>query len=337
VTLRDANRDGSWLDFLRKSWDIDRITRPIDLHRRWNFIQEIRLEKDNLVWQQAEPDYLDNRRIFDGAIERQAILTRRQAERDGRAILDDFLKLRNGKDDAILNYARIWGVLELCRHNLPACHEFSIGAPLRLPGTLPPNLKIRACRSYDRDPRQCQPLGTEPLSTWRFFSHQAWALLNIAADLQRGRRGEDRLWASILREGFRPAQSLESQAKCLRDAVEVWLRLGRIKPTIDDLSGGLTWTGADLFGELAVQLALTVKGMEGQVFCIVCGKPYAPKRRVIRRGFNFCPAPACQREAAARRAKRYRDRKHSGSSGRARDLPYRGVYGGRTNDPLFSE
>jgi hypothetical protein len=30
--------------------------------------------------------------------------------------------------------------------------------------------------------------------------------------------------------------------------IEGWLKLGRIKPTIDDLTGALTWTGADLFG-----------------------------------------------------------------------------------------
>jgi hypothetical protein len=37
--------------------------------------------------------------------------------------------------------------------------------------------------------------------------------------------------------------------------MEAWLKLGCVKPTIDDLTIGLTWTGADLFGELAVQIA----------------------------------------------------------------------------------
>jgi len=171
---------------------------------------------------------------------------------------------------------------------------------------------------------------------WRFFSGQAKALLSIADHLQRGRLGEQNHWTKVLRPGIAPGPSLDAQRHCVWDAIESWLMLGRIKPTIDDLSGGLTWTGADLFGELAVQVALAVNASDGQVFCIGCGKPYAPKRRVIRRGFNYCPAVKCQRIAAVKRAKRYRDRKGvSGRGGRGR-LPYRGLYQGKTDDPLFS-
>jgi hypothetical protein len=106
---------------------------------------------------------------------------------------------------------------------------------------------------------------------------------------------------------------------------------------IDDLTGGLTWTGADLFGELAVQIALLARAKDGQVFCVVCGKAYEPKRRVIRCGFNYCPAAQCQGIAGARRAQRYRDRKSASGQGRSRKLPYRGPFQGRTNDPLFSQ
>jgi hypothetical protein len=336
VTLRDASADRSRLDFVRKARDSDRLTRPIDLRRKWAFVRDVRLEASTLVWQLAEPRRLGEHWIFDGEVERRAILTRRQAEHAGRAVLDDFLALRDGDDDAILKYAQTWGVLEICCHNLPACHEFSLDVPLRLPDPLQAMPVRKAQRVFDPDPRQCMPLGIEPLATWRFFSAQAWALLNIAANIEKRELGEKNDWAVLLRAGVSPAPSLDAQRRCVRDALEGWLKLGRIKPTIDDLSGGLTWTGADLFGELAVQIALTVEKIEGRVFCIVCGKPYAPKRRVIRRGFNYCPAPACQKQADAHRAKRYRDRKHSRNRGVARNLPYRGAYRGRTNDPLFS-
>jgi hypothetical protein len=337
VTLRDASADRTRLDFVRKSRDSDRLTRPIDLRRKWTFIGDVRLEAGALVWQLAEPRRLGEHWIFDGEVERQAILTRRQAEHAGRGVLDDFLALRDGDDDAILKYCRTWGVLELCRHNLPACHEFSLDVPLRLPDPLQTKPVRQAQRVFDPDPRQCIPLGIEPLATWRFFSAQARALLNVAANLEKRELGEKNDWAVLLRAGVNPAPSLNAQRRCVRDALEGWLKLGRIKPTIDDLSGGLTWTGADLFGELAVQIALTVEKIEGRVLCIACGKPYAPKRRVIRRGFNYCPAPACQRQADAQRAKRYRERKLSRSPRGVRDLPYRGLYQGRTNDPLFSE
>jgi hypothetical protein len=63
---------------------------------------------------------------------------------------------------------------------------------------------------------------------------------------------------------------------------------------------------------------------------------HAPKKRVGKRAFNYCSASGCQKEAAAQRAKRYRDRKRSSKPGSVRDMPYRGLYRGRTNDPLFS-
>lgn len=337
MTLRDASADRTRLDFVRKSRDSNRLTRPIDLRRKWTFIGDVRLEASALVWQLAEPRRLGEHWIFDGEVERQAILTRRQAEHLGRGVLDDFLALRDGDDEAILKYGQTWGVLEICQHNLPACHEFSLEVPLRLPDPLQTRPMRQAQRVFDPDPRQCKPLGVEPLATWRFFSAQAWALLNIAANIEKGELGEKNDWAVLLRAGVSPAPFLDAQRRCVRDALEGWLKLGRIKPTIDDLSGGLAWTGADLFGELAVQLALAVAGIEGRVFCVACGKPYAPKRRVIRHGFNYCPSPACQKKADAQRAKRYRERKRSRGQGGVRNLPYRGAYRGRTNDPLFSE
>jgi hypothetical protein len=338
VTLSDdAKSKRARLDFVRKSWDIDRLTRPIDLHRKWSYVTGLRLQKGHLVWKQAEPKRIGNHWLLDGEIARHAIVTRQQAERGGRGVLDEFVLLCGGSDEAILKYARTWGVLELCCHNLPSCHEFSLGVPLRLPDPL--SGRPGSLRSWHSDdPRQCPPTGLEPLATWRFFSAQARALLNIAADLQRAQLGDKEDWAKLLREGAVPAQSLDAQRLCVRDAIEGWLKLGRIKPTIDDLTIGLTWTGADLFGELAVQIALAAKAMDGQVLCVACGKAYQPKRRVIRRGFNYCSKEKCQREAAAQRAKRYRERKLSSrKEGKAQKLPFRGVYQGRTNDPLFSE
>jgi hypothetical protein len=300
----------------------------------------VRLQKNHLVWKHAARKYAGDHWVLDGEIARQAIVTRLEAEQVGRGMLDEFLTLCDAEDEAILKYARTWGVLELCRHNLPSCHEFSLqefspGVRLRLPAPLVTKPQAKRAVPVD-DPRQCLPLTREPLATWRFFSKQAKALLSIAADLHCLRLGESEDWAKLL-QGGTPVQSLGAQRRCVRDVIEGWLKLGRIKPAIDDLTGGLTWTGADLFGELAVQIALAAEARDGQVFCIVCGKAYEPKRRVIRRGFNYCPALKCQRAAAAQRAKRYRDRKRSPGKESDRKLPYRGMFQGRTNDPLFSQ
>ena len=334
----DANAKDARLDFVRNSRGGVRLTRPIDLARKWSFVTDVRLHKDHLVWKYAARIHAGDHWLLDGQVARQAIGTRREAEQGGRGILDEFLNLCDAGDGAILNYARTWGVLELCRHNLPCCHEVSLAERLRLPGPLSAKPQTGRTGPSD-DPRQCPTLGREPLATWRFFSGQANALLTIAADLHRIGLGKSEDWAKLLREGVTPVQSLAAQRLCLRDVIEDWLKLGRIKPAIDDLTGGLTWTGADLFGELAVQIALAAKSRDGQAFCIVCGNAYEPKRRVIRRGFNYCPDARCQRVAAARRAHQYRNRKRLAmrGSGRKSKLPYRGPYQGRTNDPLFSQ
>ncbi len=337
VTMRDdAKSKGARLDVLRNSRGADRLTRPIDLARKWSYVTDVRLQKGYLVWKHAERIPSDNHWLLNGAVARQAIIARQAAEQGGRGILDEFLRLCDAGDEAILKYARTWGVLELCRHNLPSCHEFFVGDRLRLPVPLLAKPQTGGTCPAD-DLRQCLPLGREPLATWRFFSGQARALLNIAAELQMVRLGEDADWAKLLRAGVTPVQSLGAQRLCVRDVIEDWLKLGRIKPAIDDLTGGLTWTGADLFGELAVQIALAAAARDGQVFCKVCGKAYEAKRRVIRRGFNYCPAPKCQRKAAAQRAQQYRNRKRLSVHGSGRRLPFRGLFQGRTNDPIFSQ
>lgn len=69
VTLRDDGRSRrARLDFVRKSWDTDRLTRPIDLHRRWSYVTGLRLQKRHLVWKQAVPKRIGNHWLFDGAI-----------------------------------------------------------------------------------------------------------------------------------------------------------------------------------------------------------------------------------------------------------------------------
>jgi hypothetical protein len=327
VTLLDgAKEERERLDSVRNSRGAERITRPIDLRRRWTYVTDVRLQKGYLVWKQAPPKRIGDHWIFDGEIAREAIVTRRRAEQAGCGILDEFIRLCEGSDEEILKYARTWGVLELCAHNLPSCHEFSIGAPLRLPSPIPkPPTGIR--QWFSGDPRQCTPTGREPLATWRHFSGQARALLNIAADLQLSRVGKAEDWGKLLRHRYSPAISMEAHRSCLRDAIEGWLKLGRINPTIDDITTGLTWTGADLFAEIAVQIALAAKAMDGQVLCVACGKEYQPKRLVIRRGFNYCPKIKCQRQAAAQRSKRYRDRKKSPEGKDGRKLPYRSSTG----------
>lgn len=144
------------LDSVRNSRGADRLTRPIDLVRKWSYVTDVRLQKDHLLWKHAARIRAGDHWLLDGQIARQAIVTRQEAEQGGRGMLDEFLDLRDAEDEAILEYAGTWGVLELCHHNLPSCHEFSGGVRLRLPDPLLAKPQT-GCTGPAGDPRQCPP------------------------------------------------------------------------------------------------------------------------------------------------------------------------------------
>jgi hypothetical protein len=176
----------------------------------------------------------------------------------------------------------------------------------------------------------------EPLRVWRFFSKQARALLRIAAKLQCGIPGDEADWSIVLNDGVCPSKSAEK--KCWCDAIRLWLHLGDVRPTIQYRNQTITWESTDLFGALAVQLALGGMQAPGQVHCTNCGKTYAPKKQIARGANHFCGNRRCQKVAAASRAARYRQNKKNphGRKTSARKTPFRGILGARTDDPLFS-
>ena len=244
----------------------------------------------------------------------------------GGEFWNEFRNLCDAGDEAILTYARTWGVLELCRHNLPSCHEFSLHVPLRLPDPLATSDKPQGWNLNDH--RQCVPLRREPLATWRLFSAQARALLKIAADLQSVQLGDDSDWTMLLSEGIAPARSVNAQRLCVRHVIEGWLKLGRIKPAIDDLTGGLTWTGADLFGELQTDCTGSRGARRASSLRILRQtlRTEAPcdKTGVQLLSGHQMPEGSCCRKSATRS----RNRKRTSGRGISPKLPYRGLFSG---------
>jgi hypothetical protein len=116
------------------------------------------------------------------------------------------------------------------------------------------------------------------------------------------------------------------------------MTLGDVRPRIDLMTHMITWGSTDLFGELAVQIALVGVRADGQVQCTNCGKSYAPRKQIVRGGVHYCSNPRCQKVAGALRAARYRDSKGESATEKsaARKLRFRGVFDSRTNDPLYS-
>ena len=86
----DAKSKRARLDFVRNSRGADRLTRPIDLARKWSYVTGVRLHKDHLVWKHAERKRVGDHWLLDGQVARQAIVTRQEAEQTGAACWTNF-------------------------------------------------------------------------------------------------------------------------------------------------------------------------------------------------------------------------------------------------------
>src|SRR5947209_10506329 len=76
----------------------------------------------------------------------------------GPGLLEDFLKLENAKDEAILEYARRWGPLWLCGHVLPFAHEDRCWV-------------VHEVEYRDGDPSRSVVWWQEGLAGWRTVAH----------------------------------------------------------------------------------------------------------------------------------------------------------------------
>jgi len=232
-------------------------------------------------------------------------------------MLEAFLRLADASDQQIQAYALRWGILGICKHGLPfgwaphtAAQKFYWCLPIRWKGWHPPH----------------GPGGWEPLRSWRAFSRQANAIVNLSASVHQDRRGrpEDVLAAresmpkvvrSLSRSLFSaPAETVDEQRQLVAAFIREWLWFGSVRlhfqwnrRGVQVGFGGIV-LAYGLFGALAVQLVLIVSRSDGVAFCHGCGQPYAPRRRPKARQRNYCSS--CGRKAAVRDAvKAYRDRR----------------------------
>ena len=237
--------------------------------------------------------------------------------RSGAGMLEAFALLSEAGDEAILKYARKWGVLGLCaQHGKPMSH-----VPTRLwwKGEL------------DEHP-VCKPAGPlrgpsrESIQRWRAYAAQAQAALDIAAELSRpgrprtvdGGRWEplEELYPPGVMKPILRASDVPSQRRLLAAAVQEWLELG-------DAQMSFQWTGdrpqydlgtGSLFGALALQLSLTVARLDALVICDACGRSYIPRRQNRPGVPRRCPDPECRDRlpkrlyAQRRRAQERQDR-----------------------------
>ena len=203
--------------------------------------------------------------------------------------------MRDGED--VLAFAREWGVLELCEHELPCTHAFHDA--LRFYGVLDGTSGVKHAH-HIRPSRGCYATRVESIDTWRLFARRAALLVQLAASM---RSSPD-----------------EASRKTAVARLNKWLDMAEIGVVCFDTGVG-DWpsglqirigTRGGLFGVLAIQLLLATTLTEFLFTCAACGNSFnaAPAERPRTGQRAFCSK--CGRKAAVRFAARdYRTRMRS--------------------------
>jgi hypothetical protein len=248
------------------------------------------IEQEQLLWKpsRAKP-------FPDGSLLRQVV-----PERD---VFLKFLLLANAPVEKILSFAKRNGVLGLCQHGLPFCH-----APRAVHQERSPQSPYCKYKSYGRIPNDTV---VEPLASWRALAFEASALLTIKS------RSLDMAGAPILSKEELRARWTEAVWLCtqqyfngrhlryraLRDdpipsasrmrtrldgIANEWLRCGLVQARLQWAEPAHRFTleadsefGPNLFGFLAVQLAVALSGVDTFAICAGCKRFFQPMVNTI--------------------------------------------------------
>jgi hypothetical protein len=248
-----------------------RLDRPMATSR-W-LVPVVELEGERLVWKDATIPS--------------------QYARPGPGLLERFIELHGAAPPAIRAYARRWGVLGICKHQLPATHN-----PEPVPFLSGP---MTACRPLGW--REGAPW--EPLTAWRRYAAQMRALLNIGARLREGQRGRLEDWGVLYpRRDAHPEKrwwghQVEADRAGVAHELREWLHIGQValEPAWDEPARLTLRIGVPgLFGALVAQLALAIARTDGLAVCSACGMTYLPQRRPDPHRRRYCPP--CRRGGA---------------------------------------
>lgn len=239
-------------------------------------------------------------------------------------LLEKFINLSGAPLEQIRDFAKRWGVLEICEHGYPSSHNSQTWP--RAWRTSP------VCSPLEMSAKKLKALGGDfflagwdPIDRWRYFAQQARSILNLAAALYQNKKGSLGDWEILFeeyREGWgdsnRPWESKSPKIPrlFLAYALNDWLQLGGVRPAaflMDGTGLRLELGGPNLFSFLGVQLVLAVSRTDQMAFCSNCGKPYlAPGRRPAINRRSYCPA--CRDSGVPQRdaARDYRSRTKEG-------------------------
>lgn len=208
-------------------------------------------------------------------------------------LLNKFRRLGKESDDAIRQFAEVWGSLDLCEHGKPQFHQGGN--------------------------RVCSPVGqwwnldgaqwftqVQPIEWWRRYALHVRGILSVAADVfaPEPRPGQEEDWAAILAAPGDPVEQwappelhlahIEHQRDALTWCLENWLRYGGVSFKVFRTSmhprPWLHLTSYNLPGAIALQLTSALTSPRWIYRCDACGDPYLePERRPARNKRHYCP------------------------------------------------
>lgn len=226
---------------------------------------------------------------YDMAVALPSVSPHHDRKVDPKGALDSFIRITDA--EGVLRFALRFGVLGLCKHELPASHN-----------PPPPILSSDSTRSG------CQAMAKEPIAAWLLYVGQARALMNIAARLQdEGKPGNESEWRAVYarvlsHEDAVIADLSNLQVKALTDdvflsrvflghVIDEWLGLANVRPQLrwDGTEPRFVFSGYNTFGALALQLILATTRSHGLAICSGCGEPYLRERKPQVGRRNYCP------------------------------------------------
>lgn len=203
-----------------------------------------------------------------------------------RRVLDEFVGLTTAPAEAILAFARRWGVLDLCKHGLPFTHSVE-----KTKWGIPQSWTCAPFRNPDYRLSYWCHYGYESLWDWWMWARRADAILKIAANLQAGRRGRRQDWdivADWKGEGLpRPVRrdDIDAEWYLLCRYVNEWCEVSQVSLHISYQPHGIPairfgscWAPGRLFGTIGLQLMTRVSGAGSMAVCSSCSCLFTPSR-----------------------------------------------------------
>jgi hypothetical protein len=219
-----------------------------------------------------------------------------------------FTRLSRAAADGVFAFAQVWGVLRVCQHDETVVLD--CGA-----------------RWYERGGQQVY---WEPLEVWWSYAREIGAILELAAELDRGRPGDASNWQALrdsaerswhdpdwwmlwFEEWERREPSMAERRACVTYSADKWLRFANVSPRLPwwsearrvQLSPAV---GSGITDILALQLAAALTCPRGIWQCDGCGEIIDAVRQGRRRPqagrqhyCSNCGSRASKRRSAQRR------------------------------------